>query len=72
MTKFKTKHFKRISNTGFANYAILEHNELLDGYRIKCYEEHGILFLCAVYPTVTEAINMLNSMDFELIHKIYE
>ena len=45
MTKFKTKHFKRISNTGFANYAILEH---------------------------IEAINMLQSRDFELIHKIYE
>ena len=72
MTKFKTKHFKRISNTGFENYAILEHKELLAGYRITGYEEHGILFLCAVYPTVTEAINMLNSMDFELIHKIYE
>lgn len=72
MTKFKTKHFKRLSNTGFANYAILEHNELLDGYRIKCYEEHGMLFLCAVYPTVTEAMNILLSMDFELIHKIYE
>lgn len=53
MTKFKAKRFKRISNTGFANYAVLEHNELLDGYRIKCYEEHGLLFLCAVYPTVT-------------------
>lgn len=72
MTKFKTKHFKRISKTGFANYAILENNELLDGYRIKCYEEHGLLFLCSVYPTVTEAMNMLLSMDFELIHKIYE
>lgn len=72
MEKFKTKHFKRISNTGFANYAILEHNELLDGYRFKCYEEHGILFLCAVYPTCAEAMNMLASMDFELIHKIYE
>ena len=72
MTEFKTKYFKRISSTGFANYAILEHNELLDVYRFKCYEEHGILFLCAVYTTVTEAINMLNSMDFELINKIYE
>ena len=72
MTKFKTKHFKRISNTGFANYALLEHIEKLDGYRIKCFEEHGLLFYCAVYPTVIEAIDMLQSMDFELIHKIYE
>lgn len=72
MTKFKTKHFKRISNTGFANYALLEYIEKLDGYRIECFEEHGLLFLCDVYPTVTEAMNMLLSMDFELIHKIYE
>lgn len=72
MTKFKTKHFKRLDNRGFANYAILEYNELLDGYRFKCYEEHGILFLCAVYQTALEAMNMLLSMDFELIHKIYE
>lgn len=72
MTKFKTKHFKRLSNTGLANYALLESIKELDGYRIKCYEEHGLLFLCAVYPTVTEAMNMLLSMDFELIHKIYE
>ena len=72
MTKFKTKHFKRISNTGFANYAILEYIEELDGFRFKCFEEHGLLFLCAVYPTVTEAMNMLLIMDFELIHKIYE
>ena len=72
MSKFKTEHFKRLSNTGFANYALLEHIEKLDGYRIKCFEEHGILFYCAVYPTVNEAIGMLQSMDFELIYKIYE
>lgn len=72
MTEFKTKHFKRLDNRGFANYALLEYVEELEGYRIKCYEEHGLLFLCAVYPTALEAINMLNSMDFELIHKIYE
>lgn len=72
MTEIKTKHFKRLSDTGLVNYAILEHNELLDGYRVKCYEEHGLLFLCAVYPTALEAFNMLNGMDFELIHKIYE
>ena len=72
MSKFKTKHFKRLSNTGFANYALLEGVEELGGYRIKCFEEHGLLFLCAVYPTAIEAMNMLLSMDFELIHKIYE
>ena len=72
MSEFKPKKYKRISNTGFANYALLEHIEKLDGYRIKCYEEHGLLFYCAVYPTVIEAIDMLQSMDFELIYKIYE
>lgn len=54
------------------NYALLEGIEELDGFRIKCFEEHGLLFYCAVYPTVIEAINELNSMGFELIHKIYE
>lgn len=72
MTNFKTKHFKRLSNTGFANYALLERIEELDGFRIKCFEEHGLLFYCAVYPTVPEAFNELYSMGFELIHKIYE
>ena len=72
MTKFKTKYFKRISNTGFLNNALLEYIEELEGFRIKCFEEHGLLFYCAVYPTVIEAIDMLESMDFELIHKIYE
>lgn len=67
MTKFKTKYFKRISNTDFLNIALLEYIEDLEGFRIKCFEEHGLLFYCAVYPTVTEAMNMLESMDFELI-----
>lgn len=72
MTKFKTKNFKRLSNTGFVNYALLEDIEELDGFRIKCFEEHGLLFYCAVYPTVIEAINEINSMGFELVHNIYE
>lgn len=72
MSEFKQKKYKRISNTGLANYALLEHIEKLDWYRIKCFEEHGILFYCAVYPTVIEAIDMLHDMDFELICKIYE
>lgn len=72
MSKFKTKNFKRLSNIGFVNYALLEGIEELDGFRIKCFEEHGLLFYCAVYPTVIETINELDSMGFELIHKIYE
>lgn len=72
MSEFKPKNYKRIGNTGFVNYALLEHIEKLDGYRIKCFEEHGLLFYCAVYPTVIEAVDVLQSMGFELVHKIYE
>ena len=69
MTKFKTKYFKRLDNRDFVNYALLEYVEALDGYRIMCFEEHGLQFYCAVYPTAIEAISELNSMDFELIYE---
>ena len=72
MTKFKTKHFKRFDNRGFENYALLEYVKALDGYRIMCFEEHGLQFYCAVYTTAIEATSELNHMGFELIHTIYE
>lgn len=63
-TANKVRKFKRIGASGYANYAIMEYNRKLEGYRIKCYEEHCELFCCEVYPTENEAYNRLEPMLF--------
>ena len=44
MSEFKQKKYKRISNTGLANYALLEHIEAIDMLHDMDFE-----LICKIY-----------------------